>query len=146
MKTINKFRGEYWFLSNFYPSPFVYQFKEWPTSEHLYMSHKTFDKDLREQIRKSDTPGKAKRIGRELDLRSDWEDIKISVMKKCLLLKFGQNYDIQKKLIKTGDTKLIEGNTWHDNVWGDCSCEKCKYISGQNLLGMLLGLVRSEFQ
>ena len=141
---INKFRGEYWFLSNFYPASFSYLGKAWPTSEHFYMAAKTNDIVIKEQIRNLEKPGQAKRLGRSLQLRPDWEDVKKDAMLLALRLKFSQNQDIKEKLIKTGGLELIEGNTWHDNIWGNCSCEKCKDIVGENLLGKTLMIVRSE--
>ena len=45
----------------------------------------------------------------------------------------------------TGDAELIEGNTWHDNYWGVCSCSKCNG-RGKNRLGKLLMKVREELR
>ena len=42
---------------------------------------------------------------------------------------------LKERLLKTGKEELVEGNTWHDNYWGNCTCEKCKNIAGQNKLG-----------
>jgi len=59
-------------------------------------------------------------------------------------LKFAQNPDLRKKLLATGTEELVEGNTWHDNYWGDCSCPECKNIKGRNQLGITLMRVRKE--
>ena len=48
----------------------------------------------------------------------------------------------QEKLLSTKDRELIEGNFWHDNFWGDCSCKKCQDIEGGNRLGKLLMEIR----
>lgn len=56
------------------------------------------------------------------------------------------NSVLKKKLLATGDALLIEGNTCHDNYWGDCKCEKCKDIKGENRLGQLLMQVREELK
>ena len=64
------------------------------------------------------------------------------------LAKFRQNRDARQILLSTNDAILIEGNTWHDNTWGDCSCgdrPECKK-PGLNLLGKALMLVRKELQ
>ena len=40
-------------------------------------------------------------------------------MKKILEQKFSDT-ELKKKLVDTGNEKIIEGNTWHDNFWGSC--------------------------
>jgi len=58
--------------------------------------------------------------------------------------KFMRYDDLKTKLINTGTARLIEGNTWHDNIWGDCSCPRCVGITGQNHLGKILMQVRKD--
>ena len=65
-------------------------------------------------------------------------------MEELLRLKFAQPY-LRDLLIATGEQKLIEGNYWHDNFWGSCSCEKCG-DKGENHLGRLLMKLRSEYK
>ena len=142
---INVFEGEFAFLSNFYPSPIKKDGIEYPTVEHFFQAAKTTDLKTKKAIAGADTPGKAKRMGRSVDLRPDWEKIKVDVMRLGLVLKF-QNPDLKEKLLATGDEELIEGNWWHDNTWGNCYCVKCSRISGRNLLGMLLMELRKELQ
>ena len=144
MPTINRFKGKYVFLSNFANSPISFNGKIWPTVEHVFQASKTVDEDMREEIRIVSTPDNAKRIGRMVHLRSGWEQIKQDVMLKNIRLKFSQNPELKEKLLRTGDAVLIEGNTWHDNIWGDCNCSKCKKIEGRNLLGRILMQVRRE--
>jgi predicted NAD-dependent protein-ADP-ribosyltransferase YbiA (DUF1768 family) len=64
-------------------------------------------------------------------------------MMRGLRLKF-QDPKLRAMLLATGNEELIEGNTWHDNTWGDCSCDACKDIEGKNMLGKLLMKVRDE--
>ena len=89
----------------------------------------------------ADQAGKAKRIGRRVVLRKDWDLIKLSVMKRFLMEKFRYS-DFKEKLLSTGDALLVEGNYWHDNYWGDCYCKKCQNIQGLNHLGKLIMEVR----
>ena len=56
------------------------------------------------------SPGQAKRLGRKVDLREDWETVKIDVMRNVLKSKFSLNSELREKLIATGDVELIEGN------------------------------------
>ena len=101
------------------------------------------DINERRTIAAADTPGQAKRMGRHVTLRPDWEKVKIDVMRRGLELKF-QDYALRVRLIGTGSYELIEGNTWHDNTWGSCVCYKCKNIPGRNLLGNLLMELREQ--
>ena len=95
-------------------------------------------------------PGDAKHLGAKAPLREDWYKIKESVMRKALTYKFSQNLDIAKKLVSTDGFMLIEGNTWHDNFWGNCTCceaggsLKTCLNPGLNRLGYALMSVRNE--
>ena len=51
----------------------------------------------------------------------------------------------KKQLLETGDEELIEGNRWHDNVFGSCFCPKCG-DKGQNMLGKLLMELRDKLK
>ncbi len=66
-------------------------------------------------------------------------------MRKIVREKFIQNPNLKKALISTGKATLVEGNYWHDNTWGNCTCEKCKNIPGKNYLGTILEDIRTEF-
>ena len=142
---IIEFENEYAFLSNFYPSPFTHEGIEYPTNEHFFQAMKTTDLELRKAIAAAKTPGVAKRMGRTVKLRPDWERVKVDVMRLGLILKF-QNPDLKEKLLATGDEELIEGNWWCDNVWGSCHCDACFNTPGRNMLGMLLMDLRKELQ
>ena len=140
---IEKFDGEYAFLSNFSPSEIEYEGIIYPTVEHAFQAAKTMDMAERQRIANLSTPGEAKRAGRRVALRPDWETIKDDVMYNCLCAKF-KIPELREKLIATRKEWLVEGNTWHDNYWGDCSCEKCRNIRGRNVLGETLCVVRNE--
>lgn len=142
---ILEFEGKYDFLSNFYPSPIFYDGITYPTNEHFFQAMKTLDQEERKKIAAADTPGKAKRMGRSIELRPDWEKIKVEVMRLGLILKF-QNPDLKEKLLATGDEELIEGNWWCDQFWGSCNCSKHIRTPGRNVLGMLLMELRKELQ
>ena len=140
---IDCFDGEYAFLSNFYEHPIQYNGIVYPTNEHFFQAMKSLKEDERKMIAAAETPGKAKRLGRAITLRSDWETVKYDIMLMGLRLKF-RNKELREKLRKTEDEYLVEGNYWHDNIWGDCSCERCCATPGRNMLGQLLMQVRNE--
>ena len=136
---IDKFRGKYWFLSNFYESPIEDENIIYPTVEHYFQAQKTLNREEKLKIAKASKPAKAKKMGRQVNLRKDWEDIKLQVMEKALRLKF-QDPALCEKLIATGDEELVEGNPWGDRYWGVCNG------SGKNKLGKLLMKIRKELQ
>ena len=138
---ISEFDKEWAFLSNFYWSEIEFEGITYPTNEHFFQAMKTLDVNERRAIANCRTPGQAKRMGRRVALRPDWEDIKESVMLEGLCLKFADE-QLADWLLDTGDEELVEGTTWHDNEWGNCSCPKCKDIPGRNKLGRLLMIVR----
>lgn len=118
---------------------------EFPSVEHAYVAAKTLDRELREQIAKCETPGKAKRMGRKMILRDDWDAVKVTYMRSFLRQKFSEiNGELHQMLADTGDQDLVEGNHWHDNYWGVCSCEKCLEIYSINMLGRLLMEIRDD--
>lgn len=138
---ISCFDKEWAFLSNFYESEIEFEGIVYPTNEHFFQAMKTLNIDERRAIANALTPGKAKRMGRRVTLRSDWEEVKEEVMFLGLCLKFADD-QLADWLLETGDEELVEGTTWHDNEWGNCTCEKCKNIPGKNRLGKLLMRVR----
>ena len=141
---IKKFDGEYAFLSNFALSPIVYEGIVYPTVEHAFQAAKTLDMTQRFEIANLETPGAAKRAGRQVKLREDWEEVKEQVMEDCLRAKF-QDPGLREQILLTGDEFLIEGTTWHDQYWGICTCDKCGG-NGRNRLGYLLMKIREEIR
>lgn len=141
MTTIDSFTGDYRFLSNFYPCHYVYlDHAAYPSVEHAYQAAKSLDDKVRRWFYKSPLPtaGEAKKMGRKLTLRSDWEGVKLSVMEGLLRQKFNQP-ELKEKLLETGDATLVEGNTWGDTFFG---VDKRK--GGHNHLGKLLMKIRNE--
>jgi len=127
------------FLSNYHPSTIYIDKRPYPTVEHAYQASKTMDENARELIRKAPGPKEAKKLGRCLQLREDWEEIKITLMKDFLKQKFESPF-LADQLIKTGSAKLINENTWNDKFWGVCRG------SGQNWLGKLLMEIREHLR
>lgn len=140
MNKIDCFDGEYAFLSNFYESPIEKDGIIYPTNEHFFQAMKTLDNEERKRIAAAETPGKAKRMGRSVKLRPDWEQSKFQIMKEGLALKFLCHKDLAEKLVATGDAQLIEGNWWGDTTWGVCNGV------GKNHLGKLLMEIRGDLR
>lgn len=144
-KVIDIFDGEYAFLSNFYECKVIYGGLSYKNSEAAFHAQKTLDLEKRKEFTKLN-PSQAKKLGRKLELRKDWEQVKTQVMYEILIAKFAINKDLKEKLLATGDAELVEGTYWHDNCWGNCYCEKCKNIKGENRLGRLLMQLRENLR
>jgi ribA/ribD-fused uncharacterized protein len=143
---IDSFTGDYDFLSNFYLCEIHYEGSIYPSLEHAYQAAKTFDIYQKAKIRDSYKPGQAKHLGQNVFIRKDWERIKLSIMEDLIRIKFTDHLNLREKLIQTKDAELIEGNYWHDNFYGNCSCSKCFNIIGENHLGKILMKVRQEIE
>jgi len=139
---IDSFQGQYRWLSNFWPAVISYEGLIYPTVEHAYQASKTLDKLERKEISLLDSPVRAKRAGRKVKMRSDWNIVKLDIMKELLTKKFSHP-QLRKLLLDTGIEMLVEGNKWHDLYWGKCSCSRHS-TKGENNLGKLLMEVRLE--
>lgn len=144
-QVIDSFSGPYEMFSNFYPAYVYLDGVEFPTIEHAFQAGKSTEHFFRKIISSlpANKAGLAKKRGRAIKLREDWDKVKISLMHDLLCQKFKEE-PFKSKLLNTRAFTLIEGNYWHDNIWGNCTCRKCKDIQGQNWLGRLLMEVRSE--
>lgn len=139
---ITSFKGEYRWLSNFWQMPgfIIYNNTAYTTVEHAYQASKAVSISDRVRIAGLATPGQAKRVGRTIEVREDWDAVKTQVMLELTRLKY-QNSELAAKLLATGDEELIEGNTWGDRFWGQCPVGV-----GENNLGQILMFVRRELR
>lgn len=142
---INSFRGQHRFLSNFWTSHFTCQYSliyranyTFPSVEHFFQASKAVDAQGFDYVMKAYTPGQAKKRGRQVQLISNWDSVKDSVMYNGVFCKFSQNVELKTWLLNTAPQQLIEGNTWEDTYWGVCRGV------GQNKLGLILMTVRSQ--
>lgn len=134
-EAIKKFQyedGTHMPLSNFYPSPIEHEGRTYPTVEHFFQAFKSADDEGHERVRLCATPGDAKRMGRKIRMRADWDDVRVGIMQYALMLKFAPGTPLAEWLISTGDAHLEEGNHWGDTFWGTT------YGRGNNWLGVLL--------
>lgn len=144
MTIIDRFDGEYAFLSNFYPSPIM--LPSWhpvageiaPTVEHAFQAAKTENVRQARMIVLAGSPGMAKAFGRRSIIRPGWDEGRDVIMEALLRIKFAPPGRLAQQLLDTGDARLVEGNTWGDRYWGVCDGV------GENRLGGLLMMIRGE--
>ena len=143
------FRDKYSFLSNFayVPTGIYYNGIRFNTVENAFQAAKC--KSKQEMYRFVNiSPVNAKKLGRFVILRDDWDSIKLKVMQDLLSQKF-EYREFACKLKGTGDIYIVEENYWHDNFWGGCKCSRCSgkiNPKEQNHLGTLLMRTRSQIK
>lgn len=140
-KKIDRFDREYAWLSNFYPASLEIDGLRYLSSEGAYQAAKCANP--RERLLFTEQPpNAAKSMGSSVEIRPDWDAVKIKEMERIVRAKFTQNPYLARYLLDTGDAELIEGNTWHDIFWGvDLNTGE-----GQNHLGKLLMALREDFR
>jgi len=145
---IGPFNGEYGFLSNFYMEPA----RGMLSNEHFFQAEKSLDPEERAFVMRSSGPIEAKKRGRMITLREDWDLVKNQVMLSGLRNKFYLDESLQARLLATGDVYLAEVNTWGDRYWGverdreQPPLRDVVHYTGDNWLGRLLMEVRAELQ
>jgi ribA/ribD-fused uncharacterized protein len=133
--------GEYGILSNFAEVTFVEDGETWSSVEHFYQAGKFASADQKTLIRNAVSGREAKAIAWSEPLhrsvRADWDDVRISVMRRALLLKFQQSQAARRALLSTWPLPIIESCPIND-FWGVGGSG-----GGQNWLGVLLEEVRA---
>ena len=139
---ILEFKGDDRYLSNFFIASFVWNGTLWAHSEAAYQAAKATTREDYESFI-SMKPGEAKRHGKEILMRSDWEEVKYDIMREIVFAKFSQNPELKARLLATGYAHLEEGNNHHDQIWGVCPPRSSQ---GSNWLGKILMDVREELR
>lgn len=127
---ITEFQGEYRWLSNFAPCEITIFGRKYKSTEAAYQAMKTIVPEERIPFEAMNA-AQAKKAGRKLTLRTDWDAIKLDVMTVVTAQKYHQE-PYQSLLLATGDQKIIEGNYWNDTYWGVCRGV------GENNLGKII--------
>ena len=149
---ITSFRGKHSFLSNFHSCDIIVDDWMYPSVENAYQAAKCADEFDRHRILNL-TPGAAKQYAGTITNRvTPFRNVR--VMEALLEQKFGVDMSLaqmsmsqarlQVDLLNTGREIIVEGNTWHDNFWGNCKCSRCICTPGANVLGTLLMHVREK--
>ena len=133
MNKIDQFKDEYYFLSNFYSAQVEYDGIVYHNNEAAFQAQK----DLTRVAEFESLGGKdAKRLGRRVNLRADWNDVRDNIMADLIKIKFSDPELAEKlvtnKVIEANNGFIQEDNNWHDTYWGVCNGE------GNNMLGKIL--------
>jgi len=129
-------------FSNFALYPIDLDGKRWPSTEHYYQAQKFADPQLQKEIRRTESPGRVKRLANKhrAAIRPDWDAIKDEVMYRAVRRKFELHPELAKMLLATGDEELIEAAPT-DTYWG-----VGRAGTGQNKLGKIIARIRGELR
>lgn len=139
---------EFAWLSNFLPCCIEMKDEDgkrhlFASAEHAFQFFKTDNQLHREKILNAVGASKARYWGSEKSgcpIRSDWEEVKSSIMTKVLTAKFKQNSVLKKRLLATGSDELVELAPWDkEGYWGVNNSGE-----GNNKTGKILMKVRSK--
>ena len=140
--SITDFHEErYAFLSNFYEASVTYEGLTYGSNEAAFQAQKCVTEEEKIPFTKI-PPSKSKSMGRRVQLRPDWEQVKVGIMEEIVRAKFTQHPELAAQLLATGDKVLVEGNRWGDKFWGVDN----RTGQGENHLGKILMKVRKELR
>lgn len=139
-KMIVKFRGKYFFLSNFYPATVCYDGLLYNSSEAAYQAQKAPEGERK--AFQGISAKEAKALGETYCLPEEWAEQRVYIMRRIVEAKFCQNADLMKQLLETRDVLLVEGNDWQDTFWG----VDIETGQGENHLGKILMEVREKLR
>jgi ribA/ribD-fused uncharacterized protein len=135
---IAELTGKYRFLSNFWSCFIELGGVTYPSVENAYQAAKCAD--LRDRDKFIDIKAsEAKRLGRVVKMRPNWNEERLDVMYKLVKQKFMEP-SLKTMLLATGNETIEEGNWWGDGFWGTVNGV------GENHLGVILMRVREELR
>ena len=142
MDYINFYERDFYVFSNFSSFQIWWKGELYSTSEHVYQAEKFSDPYIRMAIRCGRSAHEAFKLAEQFAdrKRSDWDNIKLGVMKAILHEKVRQHSYVRKKLMDSGNLPLIECS-WRDSYWGWGPDRQ-----GANHLGKLWMEIRSEIR
>lgn len=133
------FNGEYRWLSNFalLEEPVKVCGIKFYTTEALYQACKCKRND---QFVLFDglTAAESKKFGRQVEMRSDWDSLRLSVMFNVNMIKYKQP-KFKMLLGQTRGLYIEEKNSWDDTFFGVCDGV------GKNHLGKIIMNIRDNY-
>ena len=117
------------------------------TSEALYQACKfPHNTELQREIIQEKSPMKVKMLSKahKLQCRSDWDSVRLKIMRWCIQLKLIQNFVTFGEELHLTGTKAIVENSSNDNFWGAIPDKNEMIFTGQNALGRLLMELRQK--
>ena len=136
---INRFKGEYDFLSNRFPCRILWEGLEYRSAEAAFQASKCQDEKERKVYAGCSTD-KAILKGKDQIPYQGWEDDQLGIMESILRTKFELNPSLMQKLVDTGNCVLLNGNNKQETFWG---IDLYSWI-GENHLGRIIMNIRDK--
>lgn len=136
---IDKFKGEYDFLSNRFHWKFEWQGLVYGSAEAAFQASKCTDESER-KVFASCSSDKAALKGKDIVPPPDWEEARIEIMESIIRAKFEQNPILMRRLKDTGNCLLINGNNKQETYWG----VDLYSWQGENYLGKIIMNIRDK--
>ena len=130
-----RFRDSFWFLSNMYPHPVMFEGVTYPCAEAAFQAAKCANAAERAAF-ESLNGFNARKLGRTVTLRADWDEVRVDIMREILENKFSDPRLLAR--LRRIEGTIAEDNTWGDTFWGVCRGR------GHNVLGRLLMEIRDR--
>ena len=134
---IDKFKGEYDFLSNRFHWRFEWQGLVYGSAEAAFQASKCTDESER-KVLASCSADKAAMRGKDIVPSPNWEEARLGIMESIIRAKFEQNPILMRRLKETGNRLLINGNNKQETYWG----VDLYSWQGENHLGQILMRIR----
>lgn len=135
---IISFKGEYAFLDNLYPTDIAFEGLIYHSVESAFQASKLENNTERKRFVSYDL-GRIKAIGNMITPYEGWEGKKLTIMETLLKEKFFHHPELRRKLLETGERKLIAGNKKGETFWGT----DLTTWEGQNHLGEMIMNMRT---
>ena len=136
---INRFKGEYDFLSNRFPCRVLWEGLEFRSAEAAFQASKCQDEKERKVYAGCSTD-KAILKGKDQIPYPGWAEAQLGIMESILLAKYEQNPFLMQKLVDTGSCVLLNGNNKQETFWG---IDLYSWI-GENHLGRIIMNIRDK--
>lgn len=139
------YEQDFYVLSNFSAFNVMIFGYDFQTAEHAYHWRKFWQEGevgIARDIRLARSAHDAFKLAEQYRTArlSNWDEIKVEMMRVILRAKVSQHEYVRRKLLATGDRELIE-NSWRDSFWG-----WGENRDGQNQLGKLWMEIRAELR
>lgn len=142
-KQVFFYEQDFYVLSNFSAFNLEWRGRNFDTSEHAYHYEKFHgNKEIQRKIESTKSAHDAFKVAEanKLFRRTDWDSVKVGIMRDILRAKARQHPYVRRKLLATHDRELIE-DSWRDDFWGWGPNH-----DGQNMLGKLWMEIRTELR
>lgn len=103
---IDSFKGKYAFLDNDFPCFIYHDGMRFSSCNRAYHASKSFDVRHRIGCMLAPDSKAVRTLGRKVELREDWDKIKLKLMYELLEKKFSDP-ELKQLLLDTGDAELI---------------------------------------